>query len=331
MEEPAAARYPAVATARGCYESFYLKAGDAAAGEAVWLRYTVHKRPGEAPVGSLWVTLFERDAEAPRAAKATAPPDALRPGDGDDSWLHVGEAAIGVEGARGEVPGLASWELRFDGGEPPFAYLPRAWMYRAPLPRTKALSLRPALRVSGTVTVRGRTLTLDRWPGMVGHNWGAEHAERWIWLHGAGFDGRGDESWLDLIVGRVRVGRWTTPWVANGCLALDGRRHRLGGIGRVRDTRVEERPERAELWIPGDGLALRIDVAATPKAVVGWLYSDPSGEQHHTAHCAIADLRARLSRRGLPPLELTVSGGGTYELGMREHDHGIPLEPFPDP
>ncbi|MDR9372666.1 hypothetical protein Q5424_26435, partial [Conexibacter sp. JD483] len=246
-------------------------------------------------------------------------------------WIHIGDAAIGRDGARGEVPGLASWELRFEGGERPFAYLPRGWMYRAPLPRTKALSLIPALRVSGSVTVRGRTLTLDRWPGMVGHNWGAEHAERWIWLHGTCFGGHEDDSWLDLIVGRVRVGPWTTPWVANGCLALDGRRHRLGGIGRVRDTSVDARPEHAELWIPGEDLSLRIEVTAPPKSVVGWIYSDPSGEQHNTAHCAISDLRVRISRRDLPPLELTVAAGGTYELGMRERDHGVPLEPFSDP
>ncbi|MDO8188027.1 hypothetical protein Q7L71_20670, partial [Conexibacter sp. CPCC 205706] len=98
MEEPAAARYPAVALGRGCYESWYLKAGDAAAGQALWLRYTVHKRPGEAPVGSLWATLFERD-EAPRAAKTTLPPDELRPGGGS--------AAAGGAGAGGAAAGGA--------------------------------------------------------------------------------------------------------------------------------------------------------------------------------------------------------------------------------
>ena len=34
---------------------------------------------------------------------------------------------------------------------------------------------------------------------MVGHNWGAEHAERWIWLHGLTEDG----DWLDAAIGKV--------------------------------------------------------------------------------------------------------------------------------
>ena len=32
-----------------------------------------------------------------------------------------------------------------------------------------------------------RRLRLDRWRGTVGHNWGTEHADSWVWLHAAGF------------------------------------------------------------------------------------------------------------------------------------------------
>jgi hypothetical protein len=30
-------------------------------------------------------------------------------------------------------------------------------------------------------------------------------------------------------------------------------------------------------------------------------------------------------------MTLTCAGGAAYELGMRERDHGIPVQPFPDP
>ena len=44
----------------------------------VWIRYTVHKRPGKEPLGSLWFTLFDAEAERPYAVKATLPqPTAL--------------------------------------------------------------------------------------------------------------------------------------------------------------------------------------------------------------------------------------------------------------
>ena len=325
--QPDDARFPTVNRDAGHYESFYLKCGDAASRRALWLRYTVHKAPGAAPVGSLWATLF--DEQGPHAAKLSPPPDQL--GAGGRDWVRIGGARIGSDGCSGAIPELAAWELRFDGGEQPFPYLPRSWMYTAKLPRTKALALRPAVRVSGTVTVRGRTVTLDGWPGMVGHNWGAEHAERWIWLHGTDFAEQPD-AWIDATIGRIKIGRWTTPWVANGCLSLDGVRHRLGGIGKTRAVQVDERPERAAFTLPGDEISVRGEVSAPRADVVGWVYSDPApGSQHHTAHCAIADMTLTVARRDQPPLTLTVRGGATYELGMREHDHGIPVQPFSDP
>ena len=324
--QPSDARFPAVAPSAGHYESFYLKCGDVASRRALWLRYTVHKSPGQVPIGSLWATLF--DEEGPHAAKVSLGPELLGAGGGD--WVRIGDARIGEDGCRGSVPELAEWELTFSGDAPPFPYLPSDWMYTAKLPRTKALSLRPAIRVSGTVTVRGRTVTLDGWPGMVGHNWGAEHAERWIWMHGTAFEGAPD-AWLDVTIGRIKIGPWTTPWVANACLSLDGVRHRLGGLGKTRKVQVSEQPERATFTLPGDGIVVRGEVSAPRSDVVGWIYSDPIGPQHHTAHCAIADMTLTVMRPDQPPLTLKVAGGATYELGMREHDHGIPIQPFTDP
>jgi hypothetical protein len=325
--EPADARYPAVELAAGHYESWYLKAADAASRRAVWIRYTVHKRPGETPVGSLWVTLF--DERGPHAAKLTLPTPQLSAGGADH--LRIGESRIGADGASGAIPQLgAAWRLAFAGAAEPFPYLPRPWMYTAKLPRTKALSLRPAIRISGGLTIGERTVTLEDWPGMVGHNWGAEHAERWIWMHGTAFEEQPD-AWLDATIGRLKLGPWTTPWVANGCLSLDGVRHRLGGLGKTRAVQVREHPERATFTLPGDGLVVRGEVSAPRADVVGWVYSDPSGPQHHTAHCAIADMTLTVERTGRPPLTLHVAGGATYELGMREQDHGIPIQPFPDP
>jgi hypothetical protein len=327
--QPSDARFLAVDPAAGHYESFYLKAADPASRRGLWIRSTVHKRPGQVPVGSVWVTLF--DEGGPYAAKETLPPADLHAGL-NDGYLRVGESRIGPEGARGSVDDLASWTLAFEGGEEPFPYLPAAWMYTAPLPRTKALSLRPAIRVSGEAMVGGRRVELEGWPGMVGHNWGAEHAERWIWLHGAVFAER-PGAWLDATIGRIKLGRWTTPWVANGCLSLDGERHRLGGINRTRATRVEESPEHCVFALPGEGISVRGEVRAPREDVVGWIYSDPAaaGGQHDTVHCAIADLTLTVLRRDHPPLTLTLPGGATYELGMRERDHGIPIQPFSDP
>jgi hypothetical protein len=316
---PTEARFTDLPAGAGHYESFYLKACDPDRPLGVWIRYTVHKRPGAEATGSLWFTLFDGAADAPRAQKVTLP--APRAGGGD--WIRVGEAAMREGLAAGALDGV-EWELRIESGEEPLFHLPRDWMYRARLPRTKLLSPVPAARFDGSLAVDGRTVPVEGWRGMVGHNWGAQHAERWIWLHGLSESG----DWLDAAIGKVRLGPVTTPWIANGALSLGGRRHPLGGPGRR--VTVSETPERCEFVLPGAGGRVRGTVTAARKDVVGWVYADPDGSEHHTTNCSISDMRVTVERDGAAPAEVVVEGGAAYELGMRERDHGIAIQPFPD-
>jgi hypothetical protein len=330
VELRTSARFPSLDREAGHYESFYLKAAHPSEPLAIWIRYTVHKRPGEEPRGSIWFTLFDGAADRPRASKVTLPPGDL--GSGSDHYIHIGESRFEPGRVAGSAPSEqldASWELGFESGEPPFHHLPRDWMYRAPIPRTKLLSPYPAARFSGRVTAGDRQLALESWPGMVGHNWGAQHAERWIWLHGAAFEGAPD-AWLDVAFGRIKLGPLTTPWIGNGVLSVDGVRHRLGGAERVRSTTVGETPERCDFGLPGKDLTVRGSVRSDARNFVGWVYADPDGSEHNTVNCSIADMTLTLERPGRPAQTLELRSGAAYELGMRERDHGIPIQPFPD-
>jgi hypothetical protein len=298
----------------GHYESFYLKLCHPSEPLGAWIRYTVHKRPGAEPTGSLWFTLFE--PSGPTAAKLTLPGPAA---DGTD-WLRVGEARIGADGASGSIGEDVAWRLALEGAEEPLLHLPAAWLYRAPLPRTKLLSPAPAALFSGGLTVGGRSIDVDGWRGMAGHNWGAQHAERWIWLHGL----TEDADWLDVGLGRVRIGPLTTPWVANGVLSIAGDRHVM------RRVKVTEYPAHCTFTLSGRGIEVRGTVEAPQERFVGWVYADPGGSEHHAVNCSIAEMRLRVSRRGGASTELLVSSGAAYELGMRERDHGIAIQPFPD-
>ena len=67
------ARFPKVAAKAGHYESFYIKACRPGGGQGIWIRHTVHKRPGAEPNASIWFVLFDREADGPRATKVTVP------------------------------------------------------------------------------------------------------------------------------------------------------------------------------------------------------------------------------------------------------------------
>ena len=309
------------------YESWYLKASHPSEPRGVWIRYTTHQKPGGPERGSLWCTVFDPE---PSAAKVTPGPEALSRGGGN--FIKIGDSVF----ADGRVVGSAleaRWDLTFEHPEPELRHLPRGWMYKAPIPRTKLMTPFPAARFSGTVAFGDKTVELDAWPGMVGHNWGAQHAERWIWMHGTNFDDRGPDTWLDLAIGRIKLGRWTTPWIANGVISLGGDRHQIGGIERARATKIEERPDGCHFTLPGPEMTLVGEIRAPRERFVGWVYADPDESEHNTVNCSISELSLSARRTTSPAageVELHTPFGGAYELGMRETDHGIPIQPFPD-
>ncbi|GAC1318152.1 MAG: hypothetical protein NVSMB25_07160 [Thermoleophilaceae bacterium] len=322
--EPADARYAAVDPEAGLYESFYLRAGHPTRPLAAWIRYTVLKRPGREPRGSLWFTLFDREAGPPQATKVTlAPGDLSIPA---DEYIRIGTSYFG-DGRVAGTAGEASWDLSFESDQAALKHLPRAWMYGAPLPRTKLLSLHPAATFDGHVRFGQDGLSLAGWRGMVGHNWGSQHAERWIWLHAATFDGH-EDAWFDVALARIRVGRLTLPWVASGGLSVAGKRLRVGGLRRAR---VDESPESCSFSLSGRDLCVAGEARSPLGDIVAWTYSDPAGGVHETLNCSIAQLEIRVDPPGGEKMVLRSGSGAVYELGARESDHGVPLQPFGDP
>ena len=326
-----AARFPGAEEGAGLYESFYVKAADPDGARALWLRHTVHKRPGAEPTGSIWLTVFDGAAGPPKATKATFGAEALSVPAG--AYIRVGDAEIGPGSLTGAVdtPAItANWDITFEDRHEALRHLPNERMYETKLPRTKLLSPHPGALFSGRIEINGEGIELARWPGMVGHNWGAEHAERWIWIHGAGFEGREPEDYVDIAAGRIKIGPFTTPWIANGAIALNGEVMKLGGLGRTYGTDIDASPGSCEFVVPGKDVTLRGAVGGALENFVGWEYADPDGDGHNTINCSIADMKLKVERPGRNHVHLKVDAGAAFELGMRETDHGVPIQPYPD-
>jgi hypothetical protein len=326
-----AARFPDVPEKAGHYESFYLKLTRQGGGQGAWIRHTVHKRPGEPATCALWFVLFDRDAAGPRATKRQFSADELDAG--PDCYIKVADATLAEGRATGrvETPALeAKWDLSFTDTHEPFHHLPRDFLYRTRRPKTKFLSPYPDATFNGQLEVGGERIAVDGWRGMIGHNWGAEHAERWVWIQGSGFEGHSPEDYFDMAVGRIRVAGRTTPWVGNGMLMLDGEAHRLGGFGHVPSTQVSEEPTGARFELKGKRAKVSGTVRAPAKDFVAWIYADPVGPEHNTLNCSVSDLELDVELDGGPAQRLMVKGAAAYEFGTRDTDHGIPLQPYPD-
>ena len=209
--------------ARG-YESWFASARDPAGQRALWIRHTRHRPRHGRPSAALWCTVAGPGPSEPLTVVKQVFAD---PSPG---------AVAGPDRFRGEAimdGQAASWDLTVASGEPLLRHLQPALLYRAPLPRTKLEAPVPHGTLAGEVQIGGTRIALAGWRGTIGHNWGSEHAESWVWLHA---DGLGDQpgDWLELVLARVRAGRALLPWTAFGALSLHGQRLPLGGLGRSR-------------------------------------------------------------------------------------------------
>ena len=272
-----------MANSAGGYESWFVSARDPASRRALWIRHTRH-RPRQGPESAaLWCTVVDRDrAQRPAVVKqvfAAFPPDAVA-----GAERFRGEAVLGDRTAR--------WDLAVTSGEPPLRPLRPPVLYRAPLPRTKLEATVPDGLVTGMLSVDGDTLSVSGWRGTVGHNWGSEHADSWVWLHASGFGAATAGGWLELVLARIRVGRARSPWTAMGALSLAGRRFPLGGLGRR--SRVDGYPGQLIADVPSPGARLRLRVTPGDMDAIAVTYADPSGGTRAVRHAALADLRTDL-------------------------------------
>jgi hypothetical protein len=307
--------------AGGGYESWFVSARDPASPRALWIRHTRH-RPRRGPeTAALWCTVVDRDlGQRPVVVKqvfGAFPVDAAA-----GAGQFRGQAAMEGQAAR--------WDLAVTDGQPPLLPLRPAVLYRAPLPRTKLVATVPDGLVTGTVEVDGRGIAVSGWRGTVGHNWGSEHADSWVWLHAAGFDAE-PEGWLELVLAQIKIGGALLPWTAMGALHVGGERITLGGLGRR--TGVDADPDRLTASVPTARGRLQVAVgtaadATRAGATVRVVYDDPGGGTRTVSHAAIAAVELTLHRPG--DRELTLSATScAYEYGTRGEMPGPQPEPLP--
>jgi len=297
------------------YESWFLNARDPGSPTALWIRHTRH-RPRQGPESAaLWCTLADRgQGRAPVVVKQVFA--AFPAGAAASPRQFRGNAVMGRR--------TAHWDLTISSPQPPLQPLRPAVLRRTPLPRTKLEASVPDGWVTGTLAVDGHTVAVSGWRGTVGHNWGSEHADSWIWLH-AEF-GTVPGGWLELVLARIRAGRARLPWTAMGALSLDGERIPLGGLGRR--PRVDARPGSLTADIPSPGARLALTVTTSDDDAVWVRYADPSGSARAVRHAPLAGVELTLRRRGRAAA--LSSSGGAYEYGISQPAAGITPQPLPD-
>lgn len=300
-------------SARGHYESWFLRANHPSAPLALWFRYTIFAPRGDAAraTAELWGAWFDGDTRAHVANRVDVPlassSFASRAVPLD---LSVGDARLTLDRATGALPDLR-WALALTGGDGPHLLLPER-LYRGPFPRAKSLILRANDRFDGEVFVRGERHAIDGWAGSVSHNWGTAHTDAYAWGQVMGFDGA-PKTWLECVSGDVKIAGVRMPRSTLAVLRHDGRTHAFTSPIAGALARAKYDVGRWSFRCENRDVILDARFAAPRGAFLGLGYRNPPGGLKICHNSKIARAEITLIERGGAVTALT-SDRAAFEI-----------------
>ena len=316
---------------RGHYEVWYLTFNHAASQTGYWIRYTLEAPldgVGE-PYAQLWFAHFDgKDPSRTFAINRKFPIAAMTAG-ADPFRVQIADAVLGNDHMRGALAGAGHdvrWDLRWTPAAHTHRHLPDIMYAKGGVGETTVLSPNLDVAVVGSLTVDGRTFTLDGEPGGQTHVWGRKHAFHWAWGHCNAFTDRPGAAFESLTV-RLRRRGVTLPPLTILSLYLDGEalhfnqyRHTLGNRGDFGTGFYRFRAWRPTVRLEGE-------FSARPEDMVVAHYHDPDGEASYCSNTEIGDLRITVWRRdGARWREsdrLVAPRRGHFEVGARQRDPAV--------
>jgi hypothetical protein len=325
-------RFDPARARRGHVESWFLKANDPHGRRAVWLKWTIWSGAGgrDHAVAEAWAIAFG-GADGHVATKTTVPFERARFAT-SAIGASVDGCTLSADAARGrvETAGRAiEYELAITSLEAPLVHFPRSWMYERGFPKQKIVSPIPNARISGRVVVgrvspsglEGETWTLDAWPGMVGHNWGAGNSESYAWGHCNAWDGE-DDVVFEGFSARVRAGGVLLPTTTALCLRHHGTSYMLSGFAALAKNQGSIPPRRWRFRGQGPRVAIEGEMWADTDDFVGLFYPNPDGTVCYCLNSKLARAEIAVRIEGRAPRTLR-SERAALELATRDPHHGV--------
>ena len=233
-------------------------------------------------------------------------------------WFDSYGVQLGPDGAAGVAGGI-SWDLDFeeldDAGGALYTFPKLAWR-RELLPGAQIVPW-PRIRVTGTLTIDGRTAPIEA-VGAIARIFGHGNAERWCWLHAD----LGDGAVLEIVSATSRQGALSRlPMLAMVQLRVPGEpdwpRRPLLAARRLRTTGTA-----AGFQVTGrvGRRRIRVEVSLPEEQTVSLGYTDPDGS---TVTCtnserasAIVEIEGR-GRRWKTERRWDLVGTAHAEIGHR--------------
>lgn len=312
--------------ARGLYESNYLKANDPYRGGAFWLKYNLLApvEPSRPRFAELWAIYWEGPGQRPIVVKRL-----VDEGEIDEDTkrlaLDLPDASLTRSTSKGSIEDNGhriDWDIDLlDEGDTPLFLYPHLF-YKTPFPKKKTVTPRPRQLFSGTLVVDGRQLSIERWVGLRGHNWGKMHAHELAFGNANLWDQPGD--WVfEAASARIFVGPVLSPFLSVAVLRSpkSERSYNLPHLWLNRTAHVDFPSWACTFQHPKGETRARWTL--DPEDVAGLRYLHPDGRVAYCYNTKYARLRLEIERRH--GRELRTSSMAELEFQTPTPIPGIPL------
>lgn len=316
----------------GHYESWFMRANHATRPLAFWIRYTIFSPRGRSQdaIGELWAIWFDGETHKHTAVKKELPMAECR-FDRENFDVVVGEATLNGKGLRGAAEANGNrigWHLQYSGGEPPLRLL-SAPLYKAKLPKAKALVCMPNAHYTGTIELEGETHAIDNWIGSQNHNWGSKHTDYYAWGQVAGFDDAPD-VFLELATGKLRFGPIWTPFMTPVALRYGGKEYHMDTIRDGFRARAGFELFDWHFAMENHEIKLAGRIHVNKQDVVGLRYYNPPGGAKSCLNSKIAacELHITLKTGANAGRETVLHSAhrAAFEILTDAPDHGINIQ-----
>lgn len=316
-------RIIAAETPPGLYESNYLKGNAPDGSGAFWLKHNIltPAEAGAAPsVAEFWCVLWLEDWR-PRVWKRVVDLDQVRLGR-DRVAMDDDRVSLETDHVAGQLDGDPDvrWDLAIRDELPPLRHLAADWMYEKGFPRKKAVTGSPRAVFDGAFQVGDRTVDVGGWVGHRQHNWGTEHAERYVYGSCNIWDADADLTIEGITVRVELVAGIRSPWLTLLRGLRDGQPYGKGTIwASLRQAGDVDFP-RWTAWGGGRGeVRTRLEMELDPTHTAGLRYLHPDGKVSYCYNAKDASVDLLLDR------ERFTSRYGELEFLFPEPIDGIAL------
>ncbi len=309
---------------KGHYESYFFRANHPQRPLAFWIRYTIFvpKTRHKEALGELWAIFFDGEQNKVSTGKREYPlghcqfsPHCL-----DIEFPHASASNGALQGSI-ESPSTLTWSLKYQSQQAPLLLLPEK-LYKAPLPKAKAVVGAPLARFTGKFVVDGVSYEIDDWCGSENHNWGEKHTDQYAWGQVSGFDQHPD-VFLEAISGKVMLGPVLSPLFTVLVLRVNGVDHKFNSVISAFRAKAQYDFFEWQFQCANGNSTIAGTIKASKEQFTALTYYNPPGGDHTCLNSKIASCELRFQEAGKQAVEFKSACRAAFEILTDRTDHQL--------